>query len=182
MPKTIEQRLKDIEQQIAFHQHTGTDSQKVAFNNVFQKKMYVAHSIADGSIAANYGVFFIAPFPCTITMFLESHEVSGTNAGAVTLQLEKLTGTQAPDSGVTILVNGNPSINGVNLKGAANTVVYYPESKVQTGATYGNSFTQVSTNNIRDYVLQKGDRLALKDIGTMTDVAGVSILLELTYN
>jgi hypothetical protein len=47
----------------------------------------------------------------------ESHTVAGTNAGAVTLDIEKLTGTQALDAGVSILSAT------FDLKGTANTVV-----------------------------------------------------------
>jgi hypothetical protein len=178
----LQKDLDLLKIQFSNHKHTGTDGQQVWFTNLFQKKMYITHTINDGSVTTNYGVFFIAPFSCTITGFSESHEIAGTNAGSVTLQLEKLIGNQAPGSGKTVLVNGNTSINGINLKGAINNPVFYPENVVQTGATHPNTLTQDITTNVRDINLKKGDRLALKVIGTPTSVSNISTLLELTYN
>lgn len=185
----MEQELKKIKKefdlfqmQFRNHKHSGTDGQQVWFNTIFQKKMYIPYTIIDGSVTTNYGVFFIAPFSCTVTGFSESHAVAGTDLGAVTLQLEKLTGTQAPGAGAKILVNGNTTFDGINLKGAINTPVFYPENVIQSGVTYPNTLTQGITSNLRDITLQKGDRLALRVLGTPTTVAGIATLLELTYN
>lgn len=106
--------------------------------------------------AANYGPFFIAPFPCEVVSVREIHTAIGTDAGAVTLDIEKLTGTQAPDAGVTVLAAN------INLKGIANTV--------QTPAISGNTANRQ---------LATGNRLCLKDAGVLTAVAGVSVAVEL---
>ncbi len=112
---------------------------------------------AAAATAANYGPFFIAPFACEVVSVREAHTAAGTDAGAVTLDIEKLTGTQAPDSGVAVL-----GATKINLKGAANTV--------QAPAL---------TSTTADKRLAAGDRLCLKDSGTLTAVAGVCVTVEL---
>ncbi len=106
--------------------------------------------------AANYGVFFIAPFACEVVSVREAHTTAGTDAGAVTLDIEKLTGTQAPDAGVSVLSAT------IDLKGAANTV----QAPALTATTANKR-------------LAAGDRLCLKDAGTLTAVAGVAVTVEL---
>lgn len=127
--------------------------------NVLAKTFFAAKSLNDtaAATAANYGVFFIAPFACTVVSVREAHTAAGTDAGAVTLDIEKLTGTQALDAGVAVL-----GATKINLKGAANTV--------QAPAL---------TATAADKTLAAGDRLALKDTGTLTAVAGVTVTVEL---
>jgi hypothetical protein len=84
----------------------------------------------------------------------ESHATAGNDAGAVTLQLEKLTGTTAPGSGTALLTDNSNA--GFNLKGTANTV--------QTGTL---------TGTVGSLQLAVGDRLAWKVAGTPTAVVGV---------
>ncbi len=104
-------------------------------------------------------MFFIAPFPCVVLSARESHGTLGTDGSAVGLNIEKLTGTEALGSGANVLSAD------FNLKSAINTV--------QQGAI---SKTIANTN------LKKNDRLALKDVGTLTAVADVAITLEILYN
>ena len=111
---------------------------------------------AAAATAANYGIFFIAPFACEVVSVREVHTTAGTDAGAVTLDIEKLTGTTAPDSGVSVLSAT------INLKGAANTV----QAPALTGTTANKQ-------------LAAGDRLCLKDAGVLTAVAGVAVTVEL---
>ncbi len=111
---------------------------------------------AAAATAANYGIFFIAPFACEVVSVREVHTTAGTDAGAVTLDVEKLTGTTAPDSGVSVLSAT------INLKGTANTV----QAPALTGTTANKQ-------------LAAGDRLALKDAGALTAVAGVAVAVEL---
>lgn len=141
------------------HQHTGYDSTRVLFSDIDRKKIWIHHTIigTDAATAANYAVFFIVPFACIVTEFREVHQTAGSDAGAVTLDLEKLTGTQALDAGVSVL---NATLS---LKSTANTV--------QT-ATLSNTSTSRS--------LVRGDRLALKDSGTPTSVANIVTVTELT--
>lgn len=107
--------------------------------------------------AANYEVFFIAPKPCMVLEVREVHRVAGTGAGAVTLDIEKLTGTQALGAGV------NVTIAAFDLKGTINTVVTKKYSALQ------------------NRTLNAGDRLALKDTGTLTSCAGLTVILYLIY-
>lgn len=111
-----------------------------------------------GATAGNYGTFYTARHPVEVLWVAESHTVAGTNAGAVTLDIEKLTGTQALDAGVSILSAT------FNLKGTANTVVQ-------------KEGYSLSVNR----QLKQGERLALKDTGTLTDVAGVQVTLYLKF-
>lgn len=102
--------------------------------------------------ATDYGVFFIAPFSVEVTGFFEVHQVAGTDGSAVTLQLEKLTSGQALDAGATLLDST------INLKATKDTV--------QEGTL---------TTTRLDLVLEKGDRLALKDSGTLTGLENVVV-------
>jgi hypothetical protein len=111
---------------------------------------------AAAATAANYGIIFIAPFACEVVSVREVHTTAGSDAGAVTLNVEKLTGTQSPDAGVSVLGAT------IDLKGAANTV----QAPALTGTT-------------ADKQLAAGDRLCLKDTGTLTAVAGVCVAVEL---
>lgn len=130
------------------------------FQSLLNKRLYVHHTVigADAATAGNYGVFWIAPFDCVVESVREVHQTAGSDAGAVTLQIEKLTGTQALDAGTTLLASA------IDLKGAANTVVTPALS------------TTIATNQ-----LLAGDRLALKDSGTLTAVNNVTVLIEIKF-
>lgn len=104
----------------------------------------------------NYGPFFIAPYACEVVSVREIHVGSALDTGSVTLDVEKLTGIQSPDSGVTVL----NSI--IDLKGAPNTV----QEPVLT----------TTTANLQ---LAEGDRLSLKDLGKLSGASGVSLTIEL---
>lgn len=113
----------------------------------------IRHSIVDGATAANYDVFFTADYPCEVVSVSETHRVLGTDGGAVTLTIEKLTSGQALDAGTVLLTTA------LSLKTTINTPQF--GVLVSTGAR----------------VLARGDRLALKDAGTLTAVAGVSVTI-----
>lgn len=142
------------------HSHTGFDMDKVLFSNLSGRIEHYCHTLigTTAATAANYTVFFIAPAPCYVSSFKEVHQTAGTDAGAVTLQLEKLNSTEALDAGDNVLATA------LSLKSAIDTV--------QTA-------TLTTTNANR--TLATGDRLAMKDAGTLTAVANVTVLLELTY-
>lgn len=110
---------------------------------------------AIAATAANYGLFYIAPCACQVVSVREVHTAAGTDAGAVSLDIEKLTGTQALDEGVSVLAAV------INLKGAINTV--------QSPAV---------SETLASLKLAVGDRLALKDAGVLTAVAGVQVTVE----
>lgn len=105
--------------------------------------------------AANYDVFFIADRAYEIYQVSEVHRVLGTSAGAVTVNVERLSGTEALDAGDTVCVTA------FDLKSTINTVV------------------KKRTTDLQNRVLAIGDRLALKDTGTLTAVAGLTVRLLL---
>jgi hypothetical protein len=88
----------------------------------------------------------------------ESHTIAGTDAGAVTLDIEKLTGTQAPGAGTSILATT------FDLKGTINTVVQKQGLDLSTARQLVN-----------------GNRLCLKLAGTTTAVAGCQVTLHCKY-
>lgn len=99
---------------------------------------------------------FVANRPFKVVGISEVHTTAGSDGGAVTLQVRKCTGTQAPASGVALLAST------INLKGTAQTV--------QAGTL---------TSTAEDLVLAAGDRLALDYTGTITSLAGVQVTVDL---
>lgn len=105
--------------------------------------------------ATNYSVFFTADRPYYVEAVVESHTTAGTDGSAVTLQVERLQGTEALDAGDPILATA------FSLKATANTTQY--GTLLKTAVT----------------ILNRGDRLALKDAGTLTAVAGLNVVVYL---
>ena len=117
----------------------------------FYLTVYMPSAIASSS--AEYGSFFIAKFPCEIMYVDEVHDVAGTSANPVTLQVQRLKSGIALDSGDDILVTP------FDLKGTARVVV----SK--------------SSTLLQNKILKEGDRLALTDTGTLTSLSDVCVTL-----
>ncbi len=166
LQKQIDSLKKEIDKMrknpaLPEHLHNGFDSTRVNWSDIYQRKLIIHHTIQGtaAATAANYGVFFIVPAACVLTKVQEVHQTLGTDAGAVTLDIEKLTGTQALDAGVAMLAST------FSLKATINTVV--------TG-TLSATLTSRS--------LVAGDRLAMKDAGVLTAVANVTVMVELTLN
>lgn len=109
--------------------------------------------LTDAATAANYTHFFVADRPYKVLGVSEIHAVAGNDGGAVTLDLEKLTGTTAVGSG-TALLNGT-----INLKGTALTA-QHKDVKAPT-------------------TLAKGDRLSMKLAGTPTAVSHVIVTVAI---
>ena len=141
------------EDQIQFetHTHDGIDSMKIL------QSSFVSVVLANTTpaTAGNYGVFFIATRPC----YVKSVYCSFTTAGSSTptLQLERLTSGIAPDSGSVLLETA------FDLALTANV----PQLGVLLKGT--------STS------LRAGDRLCLKDIGTLTAIAGLTVTAEIAF-
>lgn len=147
--------------QIPFHTHNGADSQRVFFSDLIGRNEFL-HVVLPGTspaTASNYGVFFIAPYSCSFVGATEVHGTKGTDVSAVSLQIEKLTGTTASGSGTNLLATG------FDLKGNINTV--------QTAVL---AFAVSNTFN-----LVKGDRLGFVLSGTPTSVAQLVMVCQLTY-
>lgn len=100
--------------------------------------------------------FFVANRAYTITAVRVNHGVAGSDAGAVTLDVKKATGTQAPSAGTTVLSATH------NLKAVANTVV-----------NLGLSATAANLD------LAAGDRLAIDYTGVLTGVDNVAVTVQL---
>lgn len=145
---------------IADHFHNGFDVSRIQNSDIAGRKFWITYTLygATAATAANYGTFFINRIaPCYVSAFYENHQVAGSDAGAVTVMLEKMTGTEAPDAGDAILAAA------LSLKATANTI--------QTG---------ILTNTLLYRNLALGDRLGLKDAGTLTNVSNVTVFVELT--
>ena len=142
------------------HFHDGKDLLKVKFDDLDRRKFYITHNIVGtaAATAANYSTFFVNEIgACVVSGFWERHQTAGTDAGAVTVGLEKVTDGTAPASGVSVLASE------LSLKATVNTV--------QTGTL---------TTTLANRNLALGDGLALEDTGTLTAVANVTVLVELT--
>lgn len=118
---------------------------------------YVAHwAMANTApaTAANFGSIWVAPVPLRFIGGYESHAVVGSDGSAVTLDIEKLAATQALDAG-TVITSGT-----VSLKATADTPqVIAPHATAATAR------------------VAAGQRVALKDAGTLTALAGVVVTL-----
>ena len=160
--KKMQERIAALEEQVALptHYHNGFDSNLVSWSDLSQRKVWVAHTVPglQAATATNYGVFYVVQEACLVTRIQEVHMTLGTDAGAVSLNIEHLTGTEALDAGDALLLTA------FDLKASINVV--------RTG-------TLVSTPTVR--TLARGDRLAMDDAGTLTAVANVTVLVELQF-
>ena len=140
------------------HGHDGLDFSRVKWSDIDNRVFHIFHTVPgiNAAIDTQYGEFFIVPFPCVVTGFKEVHQVVGSDAGDVTLQLEKLTGVEAPDGGAELLIDD------ISLKATAETV--------QNGSI---------TDERADKTLSIDDRLCLKDAGTLTAAENVSVIITL---
>ena len=146
---------------ISDHFHNGYDVSPINFATIYQKKLWVQETIqgANAATSTNYGTFWIAPFNCLVNSVYEIHQTAGTDGGAVTLQVEKLTGTTAAGSGSSMLSTA------LSLKATANTL--------QTGVLVPTAVSPTFKT------LAKGDRLAMKLAGTPTSLSNVNLLIEI---
>ena len=129
------------------------------FDELQNKDLYIQCITIPGTSAAtsgNYGYVLTArTVALEIIAVGEKHEVAGSNAGAVTLDVLKVPSGTAISSGTTILAST------FNLKSTANTWVYKEGKDLAT------------TRFIR--YLEPGESVALKTSGTLTDVTGVHV-------
>jgi hypothetical protein len=123
------------------------------FNDIMNKDGFYASGFlpgANASAATNYGVIFIALVKCELVAVKVSWETGGSVDS--TLQIEKLTGTTVPGSGTNLLAAALATTT------VANTVA-------------SPALTTTKDNR----VFSPGDRLALKDGGTLTNLAGLAV-------
>lgn len=147
--------------QVPYHEHNGVDSPNLPFLNIDSPIQYIHWTVPGTSAATstNYGVFWIAPAPCTVIGFKEVHQTASTSG---TLQLEKLTGTTASGAGTALLTAT------VSLSSTANTI--QTANLLQTRTT-GTGVVNLAT----------GDRLSLLVAGTLTNGVNVTTLTTIQF-
>jgi len=147
----MEEELRQFKQEYLQHRHNFTDgTQRV---NIISFASVVLPNTQPAT-AANYGEFFIATSPCVVNAISCIYTTAGSSTP--TLQVERLTGIQTPDTGITLLQTA------FNLAATANIVQIGKLVIIPTG-------------------LNVGDRLCLKDIGTLTAIAGLVVTVDLLY-
>jgi hypothetical protein len=127
-------------------------SQPTIFENAVQEYLTASLPMLANAAVVDQA-FFIAPEPLEVVEIHEIHTTLGTGAGDVTLQVERLQGTEAPGGNGDALMAST-----VNLKAANNTL----QSPALTA----------TTANLQ---LAAGDRLGVDISGTTTSVAGVVV-------
>ena len=155
----LENRIKQLEKNTGFQLKFPLDViSKRIIKNIIILPITVKLKGTDAATAGNYGKFFVNSSDLTLIVVAisEVHGTAGSHGSAVTLQIERLQGTEALGSGDALLSST------FNLKGTADTV--------QHGTLISNS---------QLLVLEKWDRLALKDAGTLTAVADVCVTVML---
>lgn len=100
--------------------------------------------------AASYGVFFIAPYACEVIEAWASWKTAGSSSP--TLTVEKLKGGEALDGGSEVL-----------------------SSTWSVSGTANDPIRKRCVSSLATRQLNPGDRLALKDAGTLTSVAHVCV-------
>jgi hypothetical protein len=106
---------------------------------------------SDAADAARYSTWWNVPNAMEIIRVLVSFTTASTSG---TLQLEKLTGTQAPGSGATILDTT------ISLAGAANTEITRNQKQMTTARAF-----------------DQGDRLAIIDGGNLANLTQLVITI-----
>ena len=132
-------------------------SKKIIRNQIVTPITVVLNG-TQAATSGNYGVFFVNRIGKVMTMseIVEVHGTAGTDAGDVTLQIERLQNTESSGNGNDLL-----SI-AFNLKGTANTI--------QNGDL-------VSDNSV--LVIEPNDRLGLSLSGTPTNVDDLIVTVYL---
>ena len=153
--ENFETRIKGLEENplilnplnFGIHTHNGFDgSSKLILFDIAK----IVLPGATAAVAANFNHFYLAQQPIIVIDI----RVIWSNAGGsgATLQVERLQGTEALDGG-DLLLSAT-----IDLTSTANTVV-----------------EGTLTNTISNRILERGDRLALKDANTLTAIANVTV-------
>lgn len=141
---------------IPFSQPQLTPYQRLLLLRITPKAVSGVVVGTDAATATNYGTFFIADRSYRVLDISEEHRTAGTNAGAVTISVEKCETGEAEGAGDDLLATA------LSLKTTAATPQFGSLSV---------------TSSVLD--LKRGDRLVLKDAGTLTDVAHVCVTVLL---
>lgn len=143
---------------VPFHMHNGSDANRINDRDIVGKNEFIDFTLSGiaPQTAGNYSTFFLAPYAMTISKIMEVHTT--TNGAALTLYVEKLTGTTAPGSGTNVMTGT------FNLNATANT-----------------NQTATLTPTVGVIQLAAGDRLGLVKTGTLTSITNITITLILNY-
>ena len=150
-----------------FHIHDGNDMDRVRYSDIEDRIIEIPYRILDGSNSTDYGVIYTAPEKGRVIYISEAHKTAGSDAGSVTMQLEKLTDGTASGSGIDLLATA------FDLKSTADTIV---EKEMI------DDFVKSSTSGVLDITFQKGERLGLVTTGTLTAVADVTGTLMIVHD
>ncbi len=126
----------------------------VRYENILNKDGDYINKSLNGEIAEtadNYGAIFIANYGLSISSISVVWGVASTSG---TLNVERLRGTNALDAGDEILKTA------IDLSGTANTVNL-----------------KQSTRELQNQILKPGDRIALKDGGTLTNLRDLCVTI-----
>lgn len=147
--------------QTPYHTHNKLDSPPVSFQDLINRTEILSVVLpgTSAATAGNYGTFFTAPYKCLFVGATEVHGTLGTDGSAVSLQIQKLTGTTAIGSGTNLLATA------FDLKGTINTVQTAKLARSQNSV----------------FNLAIGDRLGLALTGTPTAVAQVCVIVKLSF-
>lgn len=127
---------------------------KTAYENVENKFGDVLNEVfrwTDGETAARYSVFHNVTNPMEFIRVEVSYTAPSSSG---TLQIEKLTGTQAPGAGSSVLSST------ISLSGTANTVITREQREMTTARTF-----------------KQGDRIAFVDAGTLTGIRDLVVTI-----
>ena len=148
----LQNQIENLKREITLlksHDHLFVGN-KIYFRNLLDFQPYQISICLPDTVAgadASYDAFFIVDNPIEIVSIEECHRTAGTDAGAVTLDIRKLSSGNARDGGVSVLSSV------FNLKSTAKVPV-----RVLRTATAANA------------LLSRGDRLAIYPTGTLTSV------------
>lgn len=142
-------RLEIVEHRLDQHAHSTLDG-----TTVLPTTSFLTYSLPGtlSQTAGSYGIIFTATKPCFVRSVSYVHTTAGTSP---TIQVERLTGTQAPGAGTVLL-----------------TAAF-------TGSTTANTVQRGVL--IAQTGLRLSDRLALKVAGTLTNYQGASVTIEIQY-
>ena len=135
------------------------EEREIRYEEIVNKDgFYITVSIPGFQAATNtnYSVFWHVRNACEILWIEESHTRISSEAGAVTLNVERLNSGVALDSGDEIIQTA------FNLKSTADTPI-----------------NKEGRAELKNTILSPNQRLALKDGGSLTNLKGVCVTIYL---
>ena len=141
---------------------TADPLNKLNVNVIPTNEIFTVTAVLAGdapATATNYGKFFTAPFKCKV---VKVQCVWGVASTSGTINVERLQGTEALDAGDALLTDNT-------------------NAGFLTSATADTVTTGTLTTTTANLELSVGNRLALKDAGTLTSMADVVVTVTLKW-